>query len=186
MVNEVEMQLLLDLMPVGEKTILDVGCGPGRDAQIMTDKGLDVTGIDMSWELIKRAQQLHPEVGFQLMDVRNLEFPDNSFGGAWCNAVLLHLNDDDLKAALSEIHRVLKPQGIIGASFKKGEGSQEVVETFSTDLSRFYNFKTQETLAALMEAQSFKIEESHELNERERFGPDKRDLDWVWVFGRKL
>ncbi|MDB5160838.1 MAG: hypothetical protein JWO96_218 [Candidatus Saccharibacteria bacterium] len=186
MANKQEIQQMLDYMPDGEKVILDVGCGPGRDAQIMTDNGISVIGIDMSKELIKKAQQLHPGINFALMDVRNLEFPDNSFGAVWCNMVLLHLNDEDLKTALVEIHRILKPEGIVAISFKKGDGAKEVLETFSTDLSRFYNFKTQETLNQMVEEQNFEVLDSHEFNERQRFGSDKRDLDIVWTFAKKL
>ena len=185
MVNIVEMDLMLSHMPSSEKKILDVGCGPGRDAHVLDGKGYRIIGIDLSKELLKKARELHSGLEFEQMDVRKLEFPDNTFGAVWCNAVLLHLNDKDLEIALQEIFRVLTPQGILAASFKKGSGERELLETFSTDLSRYYNFKSQEALSAIVEEQGFQVIESHVLNERERFGQDKRDLDWVWTIARK-
>ena len=139
----------------------------------------------MSKELIKKAQHINPNLEFKLMDVRNIEFPDNAFGAVWCSAVLLHLNDSDLEKALRDIYRVLKPGGVVAMSFKEGAGEKEVVETFSTDLSRFYNFKTPESLNTLLKGCGFHVTKSYVVNERERFGQDKRDLNWVWSFAVK-
>jgi ubiquinone/menaquinone biosynthesis C-methylase UbiE len=185
MVNELEMQIMLDNLPTEYRTILDVGCGPGRDTQFLKQRGYEVIGIDMSKGLLESARQRYHDIEFNYMDVRKLEFDKNSFGAIWCNAVLLHLNDEDLAAALKEIYRVLKPGGVVAISMKKGSGEKEVLETFSTDLSRFYNYKTLKLLNPMVEASGFQIIESHELNERERFGPDKRDLDWIWTFAIK-
>ncbi len=82
MVNELEIGIMLQNMPGGEKAILDVGCGPGRNAQILSRRGYKVTGIDMSKELLERAKRTNPELDFRLMDVRNLGFSDDTFGAA--------------------------------------------------------------------------------------------------------
>jgi hypothetical protein len=84
--------------------------------------------------------------------------------------------------ALKEIGRVLVPKGVLAVSMKEGEGEKEVVEKFSSELSRFYNFKDEKKLNSLIQQCRFEVKQSHILNERERFGPDKRDLNWVWSF----
>lgn len=185
MINQLEMDILLKYLPDKNLPILDIGCANGRDSQVLTDLGYKTVGIDLSRELLKKAEQEHPGLTFMYMDVRNLDFEDNSFSGAWCNAVLLHLNKKDLISALQEVRRVLVPGGVIAVSFKEGEGEKEVVETFSSELARYYNFQTLNSLNDLLKKAGFNVKESHKLNERERFGPKKRDLNWVWSFAAK-
>lgn len=185
MINQLELEIMLKYIKDKTLPILDVGSGSGRDSDLLTKMGYKTVAIDFSKQLLSKAKSLHPQLDFKYMDVRNLEFEDNTFSGAWCNAVLLHLNDEDLRRALSEIYRVLVPKGILAVSFKEGEGSHEVVEKFSSELARFYNFKSEQTLNETVAKAGFSVKQSHKLNERERFGPDKRDLNWVWSFATK-
>ena len=165
--------------------ILDAGCAFGRDTSAFHEAGLDVTGIDLSDGLLQKARDLHPELDFRKMDIRSLEFADATFDGIWCHTVLLHLNDEDLERALNEFHRVLKPTGTLFISFKKGEGTQEVLETFSSNAARFYNFKTIEPLTATLREAGFTDINAYYINEQEMFGPEKRDLDWVYCFSTR-
>jgi ubiquinone/menaquinone biosynthesis C-methylase UbiE len=185
MANLPEMEIMGTYLPSAELPILDVGCANGRDTKILHDMGYKTVGIDMSREFLKQAQQSHPELDFRYMDVRKLDFEDASFGAVWCSAVLLHLNQADLAKALQEIKRVLVARGVVALSFKKGEGEKEVLETFSSELARYYNFQTQNSLNALLANAGFVVRRSHDINEQERFGPHKRNLDWVWSFATK-
>lgn len=180
MVNHQELEIMLEYLPDKSLPILDVGSGSGRDAAVLTKMGYKTVGIDLSKELLAKAKSLHPKFEFKHMDVRNLDFPDNSFSGVWCNAVLLHLNDKDLTKALKEIYRVLVPKGVVAVSFKEGQGTREVMEKFSSELARFYNFKSEDELNEVLKKSGFIVKQSYKLNERERFGPNKRDLYWVW------
>ena len=166
--------------------VLDAGCAFGRDTEYITGKGHRVEGIDLSPALIARAKELYPSGSFAVKDVRDTGFGDNMFDGIWCNATLLHLKDEDIVKALKEFHRVLKPGGILAVSLKKGEGTQEFVESFSSKAERFFNFKTHETFLEQLEATNFKETTWHYLNERERYGQDKRDLDWLYSFASKV
>jgi len=185
MINLQEIDTLVEFLPDTDSPVLDAGCAFGRDSAVLASKGLRTVGIDMSDELLTRAKSLHPDFEFAKMDVRELNFPDNSFSGIWCNAVLLHLKDVDVQTALAEFYRVLKPGGAVCISFKEGKGEQEVMEMFSSDQSRFYNFKTMDDTVALLEQQGFALRKQYILNERERFGEDKRDLNWVYCFATK-
>jgi ubiquinone/menaquinone biosynthesis C-methylase UbiE len=185
MVNYPEIETMLKYVPYKNAPILDVGCGFGRDSEVLAKKGFKTIGIDMSKALLKKAHELYPDLSFAVMDVRNLDFADNTFAAAWCNAVLLHLNDQDLAKALREILRVLTPGGVIAVSFKEGTGQKEVVEKFSSELARFYNFKIRDQLDEILKQIGFIVKESYTFNERDRFGPNKRDLIWVWSFAIK-
>lgn len=183
-INTIEIDQLLACVPASGR-ILDAGCAFGRDTRVIADRGLDVSGIDLSPKFIEHARSLYPDLSFEVMDVRSLRFPDSYFAGIYCNAVLLHLKDEDIAIALKEFYRVLEPGGVVALSFKEGTGSEEKVETFSSDSVRFFNYQTVASAEALVRAAGFEVVESHTLNERERFGPQYRDLNWVWVFGRK-
>jgi SAM-dependent methyltransferase len=182
--NIIELDMLLQLLPA-HGPILDAGCAHGKDTAVFKERGYDVLGVDLSEGLLRKAHEMHPDLSFKRMDVRKLDLPDAAYAAVWSNAVLLHLTDEDVIRALREFYRVLVPRGVIAISFKEGEGSGEVLETFSADVARFYNFQTLASAELLVRAAGFELVESHVLNERERFGPHMRDLNWVWCFGRK-
>lgn len=185
MLMERELDTFSGMLPDISSPVLDAGCAYGKDSTVLSLKGLQVVGIDMSAELLKRAKQASPDVEYLQMDVRRLEFPDATFSGVWCNAVLPYLSDQDVLRALQEIRRVLKPNGVICVSFKEGQGNQAITEALTGDQPRFYNFKTvPEAQAALVRA-GFSLRQSYIVNERERFGPDKHDLNWIYCFAVK-
>lgn len=184
MILHSEIEKFLKQIPNGG-LILDGGCAFGRDARIFYSKGYKVIGIDLSEKLLEKAKELSPQIDYRLMDLRKLEFSDETFDGVWCSASLLHLNHDDLKVSLKEIFSILKKNGVLYCSFKKGEENKEVLESFSSDKPRFFNYITQDKLKSLLREAGFKIEEIFEVNEREKFGPDKRDLVWISAFSKK-
>lgn len=105
-----------------DSLILDVGCGPGRDAKRFVDLGHRVIGIDLSEKLLDIARLHAPGANFHYMDLQHLRFPDASFDGVWAMSVLMHLEKKDLPGALTECARVLKPNGPFYLSLKRGEG----------------------------------------------------------------
>ncbi len=184
LVPKIEMDEFLGYL-APDSFILDAGCAYGRDTEYMKSKGLRLEAIDLSPALISRAKELQTDVSFAVKDVRNTGFPDSTFDGIWCNATLLHLNDDDMTKALQEFERILKPGGVLTASLKKGEGTSELVEDFSSRSERFFNFKTHESFLELLTSAGLEEMDWHYLNERERYGHDKRDLDWLYSFSKK-
>jgi len=134
------------------KKILDVGCGPGRDTKYFTEQGFDVTAIDLTKALLTIAKKQAPKAQFHLMDMRKLEFPDNSFDGLWVNASLLHLPKKEAKPTLLGFKRILKPGGVIFIAVREG-----FEEKFSLEkgLKRFYANYTKEELSNLVKETGF-------------------------------
>jgi ubiquinone/menaquinone biosynthesis C-methylase UbiE len=95
---------------------LDVGCGLGRDAEIMLDAigaGGRVTGVDLDPKLIAKAierTQASPlRPSFEVGDILSLRFADNTFDGCRVDRVLQHLPDPS--RAMAEMIRVTRPGG---------------------------------------------------------------------------
>ena len=97
----------------GNETVLDLGCGPGIYAETLLQHAPDASyfGLDFSAGMLAK----HP-VHNQLTqaDAQQLPFVDHSFDVVMANHMLYHVPDIDM--ALAEIHRVLKPGGMVIAA----------------------------------------------------------------------
>lgn len=103
------------------RCILDVGCGHGRDAKYLSEKGFNVTAIDLSEELLSIAMETAPKAEFRVMDMRELSFPDNSFDGLWICASFLHVPKEFAESTLKGFYNVLKPNGLLFLCVKDGD-----------------------------------------------------------------
>jgi MPBQ/MSBQ methyltransferase len=104
----------LNKLPSGS-TLLDVGCGIGGSSRILArDYGFSVTGVTISPQQVKRAQDLTPDgvdANFLVEDAMALSFPDGSFDVVWSIEAGPHMPDKGIFA--KELLRVLKPGGIL-------------------------------------------------------------------------
>ena len=99
--------------------VLDFGCGPGTISvglARMVAPG-ELHGVDMEESQIDLARSgakvnRQDNAIFHVGDVTDLPFEDNFFDVAHCHGVLMHV--PDTQAVLSEVMRVLKPNGIVG------------------------------------------------------------------------
>jgi len=141
--------------------ILDLGCGSGRDAKIFSEKGYEVIGIDLSNKLLEIAQKEAPLTNFRQMDMRELMFENEIFGGVWAVASLLHLPKKDIPRCLNECNRVLKKEGIIYIGVKVGEGEEFKPDTrYAEDALKFYSYFQPEEMENYIKQAGFKILES--------------------------
>ena len=100
-------------------TILDYGSGSGRDSAYFLDKGFSVDSLDGSAEMKAQAERLFG-IKVKLASFLSLEEKDK-YDGIWAQASILHLEEHDLKTALTLIERALKRDGVFYSSFRKGE-----------------------------------------------------------------
>lgn len=106
--------------PTPGKRILDLACGPGTLSYPIAKSvspGGEVVGIDLAPGMIELAQREAPPglpLTFELMDIENLRFPDHSFDAAVSGHGVQFV--PDLRRALAETRRVLKPGSRMAAS----------------------------------------------------------------------
>lgn len=95
---------------------LDLGCNWGRWCVAAARKGYAVVGIDPSLGAIMAARRVAQEIGLSIRylvgDARYLPFKRSSFDTIFSYSVLQHLSKDNVRKALTEVARVLKPCGM--------------------------------------------------------------------------
>lgn len=114
----------------GRRSVLEIGCGPGRDGAAFAAAGLDWAGIDLAQNHVDlcTVKGLSATRG----SVQQLPFPDGSFEAGWTMSTLMHLGDADLVSALCELVRVLRP----GAPLAVGLWGATADEHTVSDLDR--------------------------------------------------
>ena len=146
------------------KRLLDLGCGPGRDARHFASLGFAVTAVDYSEAMI-RAAQAEPATEnpprFSVLDMRAVgrAFPPNAFDGAWVRASLLHVPAPDVPAVLAGLHTVLKAGGRVLITLKGGQGGAALVREHKhgREIEREFIFWEREPFEALLEAAGFRL-----------------------------
>lgn len=81
--------------------VLDIGCGPGTVTAYLADRGVDVSGVDLSPRMIKHARRLYPKYSFSVASSTDLDLADSSLGGVLGWWSLFNLPRDVLPQVLS-------------------------------------------------------------------------------------
>jgi len=104
-------------------TILDLGCGPGRDLKAFTALGHVAIGLEGASRFAEMARAYSgSEVWLQ--DLLRLELPLQHFDGVFANATLFHVPRQELPRVLRELHATLKPRGVLFASNPRGDNEE--------------------------------------------------------------
>ncbi len=132
----------LPLVPAGG-SILDLGCGSGRDTLHFARRRYHVVPLDATREFVEHT--------FRLTGIRSIhatfadmELEPASFDAVWACASLLHVPSAELEGVIRRLAAALKPGGILYLSFKYGsfEGMRH---------GRYFTDMDEQTLAAVME-----------------------------------
>ena len=129
--SEVQQIFTKHLSP--DASILDFGCGSGRDTKYFLNNGYHVTATDGSGVICKMATDY---TGIQVKQMLFEELDDrNQYDGIWACASILHLSKNDLFRVFHKMNQALKENGIIYTSFKYGEFEGERNGRYFTDFT---------------------------------------------------
>lgn len=132
--------------------ILDLGCGPGKEAAELHDRGFSVDAVDASPEMVRLANQAH-NIG-----ARQASFDDMdktaAYDGIWANFSLLHAPAEDFPRHLAALHRALKPGGCFHIAMKLGTGAAR------DKLGRHYSYYSQSELSGLLIQAGFVVDDT--------------------------
>ena len=104
-------------------TILDFGCGPGRDLKALTELGHVAVGLEGSARFAAMARAYS---GCEVLeqDFLKLDLPPARFDGVFANAALFHVPSQQLPRVLGELHAALKPGGVLFSSNPHGANEE--------------------------------------------------------------
>ena len=104
-------------------TILDLGCGPGRDLRTLAKLGHAAIGIEGLERFAAMARDYSGCEVWQ-QDFLKLDLPPGRFDGVFANAALFHVPSQELPRVLAELRATLKPRGVLFSSNPHGDDEE--------------------------------------------------------------
>ena len=178
-VSEIQ-ELLFKIFKKNSK-LLEIGCGSGRDASFLTEKGFDVIAIDGSKNMIYEAKKNHPELSnkiFYKTLPHNLNF-DVKFDGIYSIATLMHLSKYDLEKAILKIYDLLNPTGkfLVSVSLSRDDINKNGFDKNG----RYFLILSFEEWISIFKNIGFKILET----KTNKDGLDRTGIEWLTMVAEK-
>ncbi|MFD0369238.1 class I SAM-dependent DNA methyltransferase [Streptomyces sp. NPDC127114] len=152
--------------------VLDVGCGPGTVTAYLDERGLDVSGVDLSPRMIENARRLHPRCRFSVASATDLGLGEESLGGVLGWWSLFNLPRDVLPQVLASFARALKPGGHFITATHVGDGDVLRTEAYGGVPVRWTTHRWQpERLVDLIERAGLRTVAELRLPADEHTGP---------------
>jgi SAM-dependent methyltransferase len=178
-------------------SILDAGCGTGRDTVKFIKKGYQVTAFDASPAMVRKCNKeiddLKKSSDTKIAEIANsskcleMTFDEvnfrNEFNGIWASASLLHVPQYRLENTINKLIKALKKEGTIYISLKYGKGALELGNR------QFYYYKAYMIKKILRKIEGLKVIEIWLTNNKAE--KVKRPwyiiwwrLDWLWRYNK--
>ena len=115
--------LLKYIAPEPPFTILDFGCGPGRDLKTFAALGHIAIGLEGAADFVAMARA---DTGCQVwrQDFLKLDLPADHFDGIFANAALFHVPSQELPRVLGQLRGTLRPRGVLFSSNPHGRNEE--------------------------------------------------------------
>jgi ubiquinone/menaquinone biosynthesis C-methylase UbiE len=125
----------------GAGTVYDLGCGPGGQTTAFVHAlGVEVRGMDLSPAGVAEAGRRHPEIVFETGDMLALPLGDEAAAGILAFYSIVHFAPTQLRTALGEMHRVMRPGAPLLLAFHVGQQVVRVDEMFGRRVSVDFRF----------------------------------------------
>ena len=165
----------LNNIPKGS-SILDLGCGSGRNSIEFIKQGYNVTAVEGSKELAVAARKI---IGQQVICSKFEDIKLNkTFHGIWACASLLHVNKNDIVDVIKNVSLNLKTNGAFYMYFKYGENE------YIDENGRYFNCYTEETFKEMI-AQVSKLKIKNIYKSGDTLG-GRNNLEWLNILCIKV
>ncbi|MBT8231676.1 MAG: class I SAM-dependent methyltransferase [Saprospiraceae bacterium] len=131
------LDLFLSLVGLGKNRIFDIGCGPGNISKYLFDRNndLEISGIDISSNMVKFANKQLPNNVFEVKDCKSIDKVEGKFEGIVCSFCIPYLNLNETKKLLLNVNSKLVDNGVFYLSTILGAKDYTEKETVSSDRS---------------------------------------------------
>jgi SAM-dependent methyltransferase len=153
-----DRSLLEEVARRARGAVCDLGCGPGHVARHLHACGADVLGIDLSPAMVAEARHRTRGLRFEVGDMFDLRWEDGSFGAVVAMYSLIHCTSEALPIAAAEIHRVLRPGGLLLAGFHRGEEVRHLDEWWGHPVALDFRFHEPAEITGVLTDAGFEVE----------------------------
>lgn len=168
---------------VGPGKVYDMGCGPGHVARYLAERGLDVSGLDLSPQMIEQARALNPGLSFVVSDMAKIDLPGNNLAAIVAFYSLIHIPRPQLGGVLREFQRVLAPGGWLLVAFHKGSEIRHFDALWDIPVNLDFIFFEKAEMEGFLREAGFEIVESHE---RPPYPTVEAATERVYLLARKI
>ncbi|MEP7229036.1 MAG: methyltransferase domain-containing protein [Ginsengibacter sp.] len=179
------------LNPLPGEKILDVGCGTGYLANVILQKGTQVTGIDSSPEMIAKAKREYPGIDFKLISATDFHL-DILFDAVFSNAALHWVLDKN--SAIECMYDCLKPGGRFAMEMG-GKGNVKYITDAVKQVLLKHGFKKEAGInlwyfpslgeyTSLLEVKGFRVTSAYHYDRDTKLDDNANGIkDWLRMFG---
>jgi SAM-dependent methyltransferase len=167
----------------GRGQVCDIGCGPGHVARYLRDAGADVFGLDLSPGMLEQARQLNPDIFFREGNMLSLQLESGTLAGIAAFYAVVNLPKESLSLIFREMHRVLRPDGLLLLAFHTGNETSREEEIWGRKISMDFSLLPPVEIRSYLEDAGFIIEE---VIERGPYAPEiEYQSHRAYIFARK-
>ena len=134
-----ELELLGDFLDDGA-SVLDVGCGSGVPVTRALARRFAVTGVDISSEMIRRAEANVPAASFVRADITSIEFADSTFDAVVAFYSIFHIPREEQSRLFRRIRGWLKPGGYLMCTLSRGSETGYTEDDFIGETMYWSNY----------------------------------------------
>jgi SAM-dependent methyltransferase len=141
--------------------VLEIGSGPGRDAALLEDLGVDVRRTDVTpafVELLRSRGHAADVLDPLTDDLDDPDRPGTPYDGVWAAASLLHVARSDLPVVLDRLAAATRAGGVLGLWLKEGDGEAWSTHGF-VGAPRHFVYWREPALRAVLDTAGWEVDE---------------------------
>lgn len=140
--------------------VLEIGCGPGHVARYLSERGVQITGLDLSPGMVEQARRLNPAIDFVQGDMRSLPAADGALAGIVAFYSIIHIPRAEVTAVLRELRRALRPGGLLFMAFHIGKDTTHLDELWGHEVDVDFVFFEPEEMSGHLSQAGFTLGEA--------------------------
>lgn len=146
----------------GKGRVVELGCGPAHVAAYLAERGVDVSGLDLSPAMVAEAKRLFPGLDVIAGDMLDLPFENGTLSATIAFYSIIHFDDAQLSGAFAEMARVLVPGGLAAFAFHVGDEVLHREDWWGEPVSVDFRFLKPDHVSTLLEEAGLSVTSAEE------------------------